>query len=159
MILVTPFATVEEAQVFFEVAKEWQADISLLPWIEGEDDRILLQKVRAPNVRGCSRFFTKDEKVLSRVERGEYDFVVAYTMGAHPDFFDHIKSSGYLVLVDTRVSVPPANARELLFFPATTPYEKDGTYEFSGGEKRIRAVFEVKRPVELDLAGLLKTLS
>lgn len=141
-ILVTPYATNEEMELIKTFAKRTSATISLLPPIEGEDDGILLKKIRAPNYKGGKSILGDvSYDVLGSVEKGVFDSVIYYGMGADKDKFSPTKiKAKFVIFIEL---LPPDGVDiEGLFFPATIPYEKDGSYTYEGGTKRIHSVYK-----------------
>lgn len=141
-ILITPYATNEEMELAKKLSEKSQAKISLLPPIEGEDDGILLKKVRAPNFNGGRKIIGEiDEKFLADVQNGEYDSVIYYGVGSDKEKFPPNKiKAKFSVLID----LVPDTSTDGVFIPATIPYEKQGTYTFEGQIKRIYPVYDVE---------------
>ena len=158
-VLITPYATNEEIYAFRNFAELAKADISALPHIEGEEDNVLLKSVRAPNRIGCEREIggVKSD-VLAKAKEGQYRGVIYYGMGSDKSKFSasDIKAE-FVIYIDLR----PEDSDKVsagLFFPATLPYEKTGTYMFSGEGKHVYSVHDVGRPTEISLANFLSSV-
>ncbi|MCS7213051.1 MAG: 2Fe-2S iron-sulfur cluster-binding protein [Candidatus Calescibacterium sp.] len=141
-ILVTPYATNEEMILLKTLAQKSSASISLLPPIEGQEDGVLLKKVRAPNFIGGKNIIGDvSYEVLQNVEKGAFDSVLYYGMGSDKSKFSPQKiKSNFSIIIDL---IPPEGLSGI-FIPATIPYEKHGTYTFEGKEKRIYPVYKTK---------------
>ena len=133
---VTPFATNQELEIISKLSYKLKSKVSIIPPEKGVSD-MLLRESRAPNLRGCLNYFTIDEKVL----KDRYDTVLCYSMGVE---LDSIPNCNNLILIDLRLEWLSRNngtSKKILFFPATTPYEKDGTYiNFEGRERNLKPV-------------------
>jgi len=153
-IFITPFATNEEMLAFKELAEKSGSDISLIYPIIKEGDNMLLKPTRAPNFKGGEKILGGiNEDIIRKAMLGEYDAVILYSLGADKTKFDASKiKSEFLIVMD---NFPPQKVQvQALFFPATLPYEKKGTYTFEGEEKKIYPVHK-KTPNELDFANFL----
>lgn len=155
IILVTPYATNEEMKLIKDLAHISSSEVSLLPPQEGNEDGILLKKVRAPNYKGGIKIFGDIliEK-LEAVKKGEFEAVIYYGMGADKSKFstENIKAD-FSIFVDL---LSPNFSGDGVFIPATLPYEKQGTYTFQGEEKRIYPVYEPKFSEMQFFASLLR---
>ncbi len=150
-ILLTPFATNEEMSAFLKLAKKSGADISMLPTIEGPEDEILIKRRKAPNHIGGERIIGGvKQDVLNGVNSGKYKALIFYRMGSQGTF--NVKTADFVIYID--ITPPRDSYIRGIFFPATIPYEKRGTYTYGGEQKSIYPVLE-KSPSELDLANFL----
>jgi hypothetical protein len=114
-----------------------------------------LKPTRAPNFKGGEKILGGiNEDMIRKAMLGEYDAVILYSLGADKTKFDASKiKSEFLIVID---NFPPQKV-QALFFPATLPYEKKGTYTFEGEEKKIYPVHK-KFPNELDFANFLSSI-
>lgn len=133
-LLVTPFATCEETNLLREIANKLEAEISLIPPRTDEGDNILLRPVRAPK----SNVDVKEE-VLRKAKDGKFDVVLSYSMGTY------FEAKGREIVIDL-------SPHGTFFMPASSPYEKTGTYvNFEGSPRTLRRCIRREIPDEIEI--------
>ncbi len=152
-ILVTPYATNEEMTKFKELAEKVDADITLLPPLEGEEDDILIKRRKAPNyIGGCNILGGVKDEVISKIKSGQYSALIYYGMGANKGSISQKDLRGdFIVIIDLRLERDDFVG---VFIPATLPYEKSGHYTFEGNPKKINPACE-RIPYEIQLCDSL----